>query len=69
MIAFGRVVTLDATPLYDEAHPHAGKVIVTITCTHEQAQSWGELWGRDVQALPAVVPAEQDSAKDEPNAR
>jgi hypothetical protein len=52
MSAIGKVIELDASGLFDETHPRAGLVTVIITCTHEQALAWGELWGRDVQALP-----------------
>lgn len=57
MSAIGKVIELNAEPLFDLQHKHAGKVIVTIVCEEEHALAWGELWGRDVQALPFVPPA------------
>ena len=60
MSAIGKVMTLDAEHLLDDpaTNPHAGLVLITITCTLEQSRAWGELWGRDVQALPFIPPAE-----------
>jgi hypothetical protein len=50
MTAIGQVLHLDASPLFEPEHPHAGKVLVTIVCTEEQAHAWGQLWGREVEA-------------------
>jgi hypothetical protein len=61
--AIGKVHELDASGLFDSNHRHAGLVVVTITCTHEQAEAWGLLWGHHVQALPFIPPAERGSEK------
>lgn len=60
MSAIGKVVTLDAEHLLDDplVNPHAGLVLVTLTCTIEQSRAWAQLWGREVQALPLTPPAE-----------
>jgi hypothetical protein len=63
MTAIGKVIELDASGLFDERHARAGFVTVIITCTHEQAEAWGLLWGRHVQAVPFIPPAEPSSEK------
>ena len=64
MSAVGQVVGLDASPLYEPDHQHAGKGVVTIVCHEHQALAWQQLWGRDVQALPLIRPAGPVPAKE-----
>lgn len=52
--ATGTVNTLDATPLDDPSHEHAGKVLITIVCDSiDEGRAWAELYGKRITASEA----------------